>query len=587
VAKIKMKKGMKIWALIVVLVIAGSIFSGMVGAADTSVNLTFEDDFSEHNLNNWIPFGSPSPRVLASVEGRNGVFDNNGDGWCNSGVVSKDEFSFPNGFTMESDIYLKVTDVTGCWDSPAIGLTRQNTPTGTGVCPTEDYPMGVIFGIDYVGDACWASPEEKREHAYFSGGLYTEDGEWESIGDWVNADDYINDWHNFKIVVESDRYVKFYIDNELIYSSTNKINEDVLQGNKIILTGRSSGSAGKSYHDYIKVYTTTPPPSGDSYEPDDTYSQATLISTDGTHQAHNFEPAGDHDWVKFNAVSGTKYTIEASNLGSGSDTYIYLYDRDGTTEITHDDDGGEGYASRIVWNCPTSGTYYMMIRHYDSSSHGPDTQYDISIAGGGAPTRLYHSTIDDEINIEVYGPFEPGLNTRVNYEVLITPTDPRNSELVRGKVYFAYPDNNTEIYPIELWFKTRVDHNWHFIDMAQYYGGNAWAEWGIDTFISAVPGIPCLWSAIKIFGGYDYPTPPEGTAYFDDNAYDLATVPIEGICPYEGMLCIWPDEGARIIIPLEFTQRRTTDLHFFVEGVTLRKCDIKTSDIIIYINAGV
>jgi hypothetical protein len=186
----------------------------------TPTTIVFEDDFSELNLNKWIPFGSPSPRVLTLVEGRNGVFDNNGDGWCNSGIVSKDNFSFPNGFTIESDIYLEVTNVAGCWNSPVIGLTRQNKPTGEGVCPSESYSMGVIFGIEYDGDVCWGTPEEKRRHAYFNIGLYTEDGTWESVS-WLNADDY-----------------------------TEK---------KIFLGIRSSGSAGKSYHDYIKVYATTTP----------------------------------------------------------------------------------------------------------------------------------------------------------------------------------------------------------------------------------------------------------------------------------------------------------------------------------------
>ena len=220
----------------------------------TPTTIVFEDDFGELNFNNWIPFGSPSPHVLASVEGRIGVFDNNGDANCNSGVVSKDNFSFPNGFIMESDVYLNVTNVAGCWNSPVIGLTRQNKPTGVGVCPSEDYPMGVIFGTEYDGDACWATPPEKRRHAYFIIGLYTEEGTWESVS-WLNADDYTDAWHNFKIAVGSDRIVKFYVDNDLIYTSEKRINETVLQEKKIFLGLRSSNSAGKSYHDFIKVYT--------------------------------------------------------------------------------------------------------------------------------------------------------------------------------------------------------------------------------------------------------------------------------------------------------------------------------------------
>ena len=241
-----------------VLLVIGSIFAGAVSVSAEEGTTIFEDDFSALNLDNWIPFGSPSPRVLASVEGRNGVFDNNGDSWCDSGVVSKDNFSFPNGFTMESDIYVKVTNMAGCWDAAVIGLTKENTPYWDHPnCPGEGYYTGLVFSIVYVGDACWASPPEKRRHAYFRIGLYTEDGTGEGPGSYaINADDYINGWHNLKIVVGEDRFVSFYCDDNLIYKSEKRIHEDILLGKKIYLGQRSCGwSAGKAYHDYVKVYT--------------------------------------------------------------------------------------------------------------------------------------------------------------------------------------------------------------------------------------------------------------------------------------------------------------------------------------------
>jgi len=224
-----------------------------------SAAIVFEDNFSTLDTSKWSLYGSPQSRVLASAEGRTGVFDNNGDSWCQSGAVSKENFSFPNGVTLESDMHLKIKDVTGCWNSPWIGLTRQNTPQSTGVCAGEGYHVGVVFGIVYEGDACWGAPEEKRRHAYFNIGLYTKNGTWESTGYNLTADDFINEWHNYKIEIGSDRYVKFFVDNNLIHISENKIHPDVLQNKKIYLGRRSSDSAGKSYHDFIKVYETGPP----------------------------------------------------------------------------------------------------------------------------------------------------------------------------------------------------------------------------------------------------------------------------------------------------------------------------------------
>ncbi|RME53219.1 MAG: hypothetical protein D6790_17890, partial [Caldilineae bacterium] len=106
--------------------------------------------------------------------------------------------------------------------------------------------------------------------------------------------------------------------------------------------------------------------------------------TDGSPQTHNFHLPGDNDWIKFDARAGHRYTIETSNLGFDSDTYIHLYDTDAATELLQDDDGGVGYASRIVWSAPQDGTYFVRIHHYSSEISGSDTDYDVSVQDNGA-----------------------------------------------------------------------------------------------------------------------------------------------------------------------------------------------------------
>gem|GEM_PF-6914877 len=216
-------------------------------------SFAFVDEFDQLDQTVWNSFGSPQPQALESAEGRSGVLDNKGDSWCDSGIVSKEAISFPNGFEMRSDMFLRVTNPLGCWAGQWFGLTTPNTPSGTEPCPTEDYQKGIYFGIEYAGEGCWGTPLEKRQHAYLMGGFLTENGGWESIGEYVAGDDYINEWHEFLISVGADRYVKFYIDKVLIHSSVNKISRDVLNEKKPILGGRSSGSAGKAYSDYIRI----------------------------------------------------------------------------------------------------------------------------------------------------------------------------------------------------------------------------------------------------------------------------------------------------------------------------------------------
>lgn len=160
-------------------------------------------------------------------------------------------------------------------------------------------------------------------------------------------------------------------------------------------------------HSIIKVTPGGTP--ADHYEPDDNAGAANLIDVDHIYnfrQTHNFYQDGDNDWVKFNAVADKEYTIETTNLGSGSDTYIYLYDTDGTTEITHDDDGGQGVASKIVWKCFQTGTYFVRIRHYDSLVSGHHTNFDIEISYEDFFTILAladpHGTIDPSGTIYKY-----------------------------------------------------------------------------------------------------------------------------------------------------------------------------------------
>ena len=135
--------------------------------------------------------------------------------------------------------------------------------------------------------------------------------------------------------------------------------------------------------------------SPDAYEPDDNYWLANWIPTNETKQLHHFHVPGDLDYVKFNATENTQYLIETSDLGNESDTYMYLYDTDGLTEITHDDDSGEGLASRIIWGCDTSGTYYVKVRHFSSSASGPNTRYNISVLEGYTPPAEFNDVYSD------------------------------------------------------------------------------------------------------------------------------------------------------------------------------------------------
>ncbi|MCG2758785.1 MAG: hypothetical protein L6263_10175, partial [Desulfobacteraceae bacterium] len=156
------------------------------------------------------------------------------------------------------------------------------------------------------------------------------------------------------------------------------------------------------YHAYTTKYYNYPdfdyPGRPDAYEPDDNYSNATYISTDGTKQTHNFHTPGDRDWMKFNATAGSSYILETSEPGLDSDTYMYLYAPE-LTEIAHDDDSGEGLASRIIWTGNTTDAYYIMVRHFSASVYGRNTHYNISVRANYTDIISYYRSLGSNPNV--------------------------------------------------------------------------------------------------------------------------------------------------------------------------------------------
>ena len=121
------------------------------------------------------------------------------------------------------------------------------------------------------------------------------------------------------------------------------------------------------------TYITTSATDADIYEPDDTYDQASvIILNDPAAQFHNFHYAGDRDWIKFYALSGEVYSIEASNVTPDADVVIELYDTDGTTLLVTRDDGGKGIEELLEFISHSDGVYYVRVRNYDDSTELAD-----------------------------------------------------------------------------------------------------------------------------------------------------------------------------------------------------------------------
>lgn len=121
-----------------------------------------------------------------------------------------------------------------------------------------------------------------------------------------------------------------------------------------------SSSQTGTYSLNVHAFDTTPDPADD--HGDDAASATPVLmnsTTEGT-----IEASFDSDWFQFTAVAGEDYIFE-THLGSLPDSWLELYDQDGQTLLTLDDDGGEGPASRIEWTAIGTGTYFLNVEGYD------------------------------------------------------------------------------------------------------------------------------------------------------------------------------------------------------------------------------
>ncbi|HNX43341.1 MAG TPA: hypothetical protein PLJ84_01985 [Bacteroidales bacterium] len=106
----------------------------------------------------------------------------------------------------------------------------------------------------YAGTQATWVPERCRGHAWIQAGYNNSSGKATTTGEYAMvADSYTNSWHKIKIMITQDHFVRFYIDDVLIWSPGDKISSQQLQGKHLVLGFTSSGNVGKAYHNYVKV----------------------------------------------------------------------------------------------------------------------------------------------------------------------------------------------------------------------------------------------------------------------------------------------------------------------------------------------
>ena len=127
----------------------------------------------------------------------------------------------------------------------------------------------------------------------------------------------------------------------------------------------------------------------------------------------NIEAAGDRDWFAVELVAGRTYTIDLRGRptedGTLSDPYLRgIHDADGNLMAgTANDDGGDGYNSRVTFTASASATYYIAagawggnrgtyeVEVTDSSPAGTASQPDSTTPADADATRAGATDLGD------------------------------------------------------------------------------------------------------------------------------------------------------------------------------------------------
>ena len=115
-------------------------------------------------------------------------------------------------------------------------------------------------------------------------------------------------------------------------------------------------------------------------EPNDDCTMADYLTLDDNYSAA-IDPAGDVDWFEVFYPAGGNFIFE-THAGDCGDTKMYLYADDCTTELAYDDDGGEGYYSKIEYTLAPNTTVYVLVTGYSSYTSGT---YFLTMVEGEAP----------------------------------------------------------------------------------------------------------------------------------------------------------------------------------------------------------
>ena len=161
--------------------------------------------------------------------------------------------------------------------------------------------------------------------------------------------------------------------------------------------------------------------------------------------------SGDRDWFAVDLVAGRTYVIDlrGSPTGDGtlSDPYLRgIYDADGDRiSNTTDDDGGQGYNSRVTFTATESGTHYIAAGAYSGQG-----TYEVEVTDTSPPTEEQDADSEDPPDRqEQVQEQPPAFGSQFYGFELEENADGSTDRISLGAVSATDPDGGSVTYSIE------------------------------------------------------------------------------------------------------------------------------------------
>jgi len=147
----------------------------------------------------------------------------------------------------------------------------------------------------------------------------------------------------------------------------------------------------------------------DAYEANNTPAQAAAINYGDKLTDLRICPTGDVDYFSFSALGGevAVVDIDAASQGSVLDSYLELYDLDGTTRLAANDTYNGSLDAHLEYTLPAAGRYYLKVKAAGGSVGGSAYFYHLSLASKASPDSpkpwTFMVYLDGDNNLEAAG----------------------------------------------------------------------------------------------------------------------------------------------------------------------------------------